>query len=499
MDDRRQRIVVHEDDAVSGERAAFMGWEVADGSALDELAASLEAKNVPRAARAASDRRRDGASRISSAFDDPIGNRLEAFHGRKSPAIRSSRDVRFPDFRTGPLGMGHIVLNVERIDDLLPFYRDTLGFHLSDYTLRPFKAYFFHLNPRHHSFAMVETGQEQHPSPDDGALHAGRRRTGVRPRARRRGPHRDDARPAHERFHDVVLRELAVGVLRRVRLGRTIDRAGELEARGNDVRAEPVGPRSQLAVAGGTRAGPRAAAARPPKKGSANRCRSSTATTRSRPGTCPWWDAARKPVGVPNDHAASPAPPASRRQHHRDDRQQPGPTVPDRRLRAVRPVPHHGRLRRPVVGLRGAGAVHRMGHEASAGTRRQLHADGRAHRVAALQHARRQDRPPAGADRRDALFLRADARHDAGHVAQSAPRHPLHRRPRPRRHHAERRRARRRIQPEAVAGDGDAGRVERLHDRRGGRRLHRDVSDSAGSAGARCSTSAARCRSSSAC
>jgi len=39
------------------------------------------------------------------------------------------------------------------------FYQDVLGFHLSDYTLRPFKAYFLHLNPRHHSFAMVETGK----------------------------------------------------------------------------------------------------------------------------------------------------------------------------------------------------------------------------------------------------------------------------------------------------------------------------------------------------
>jgi hypothetical protein len=41
MDDRRQRIVVHEDDVNSGERAAFMGWEVAGPEALDEMAASL--------------------------------------------------------------------------------------------------------------------------------------------------------------------------------------------------------------------------------------------------------------------------------------------------------------------------------------------------------------------------------------------------------------------------------------------------------------------------
>ena len=49
-------------------------------------------------------------------------------------------------------------MNVERHRRVLPFYQDLLGFRLSDYTLRPFKAYFFHLNPRHHSFAMIETG-----------------------------------------------------------------------------------------------------------------------------------------------------------------------------------------------------------------------------------------------------------------------------------------------------------------------------------------------------
>ena len=61
-------------------------------------------------------------------------------------------------FRTGPLGMGHLVMNVERIDQVLPFYQDVLDFRLSDCTLKPFKAYFLHLNPRHHSFAMIETG-----------------------------------------------------------------------------------------------------------------------------------------------------------------------------------------------------------------------------------------------------------------------------------------------------------------------------------------------------
>jgi len=52
--------------------------------------------------------------------------------------------------------MGHAVLTAERIDDAMAFYQNVLGFRLSDYILRPFKAYFFHVNPRHHSLAFIE-------------------------------------------------------------------------------------------------------------------------------------------------------------------------------------------------------------------------------------------------------------------------------------------------------------------------------------------------------
>ena len=55
--------------------------------------------------------------------------------------------------------MGHAVLTTARLDEVMPFYTDILGFRLSDYILRPFKAYFFHLNPRHHSLAFVDTGK----------------------------------------------------------------------------------------------------------------------------------------------------------------------------------------------------------------------------------------------------------------------------------------------------------------------------------------------------
>ena len=155
MDDRKQRVIVS---AGASNGAAFYGWEVADAAALDALGARLDQAGikVARGGRALADERR---VKDLIVFADPIGNRLEAFHGSEIAAepFRPGRSIS--GFRTGPLGMGHAVLTVARLDDAMPFYRDVLGFRLSDYILKPFKAYFFHVNPRHHSLALLETGK----------------------------------------------------------------------------------------------------------------------------------------------------------------------------------------------------------------------------------------------------------------------------------------------------------------------------------------------------
>jgi hypothetical protein len=46
-------------------------------------------------------------------------------------------------------------MHVDSIDRVLPFYRDVLGFRLSDYWLRPFRGYFMNVNHRHHSLAFI--------------------------------------------------------------------------------------------------------------------------------------------------------------------------------------------------------------------------------------------------------------------------------------------------------------------------------------------------------
>jgi 2,3-dihydroxybiphenyl 1,2-dioxygenase len=155
MDDRKQRIVI---DRAMPDGARFFGWEVADAVALDRLGAGLEAAKVDVIAepQTLADNRR---VRSLISFRDPAGNRLEAFYGAEIADTPFSPGRSMSGFRTGPLGVGHAVLTVENIDAVMPFYVDVLGFGLSDYIEKPFRAYFFHINARHHSLALIETGK----------------------------------------------------------------------------------------------------------------------------------------------------------------------------------------------------------------------------------------------------------------------------------------------------------------------------------------------------
>jgi 2,3-dihydroxybiphenyl 1,2-dioxygenase len=155
MDDCKQRIVI---DRSMPDGARFFGWEVADAAALDTLAARLEKAEVDVIAepQALADARR--VQGLIS-FRDPAGNRLETFYGAEIDDTPFSPGRSISGFRTGPLGLGHAVLTVENIDAVMPFYVDVLGFGLSDYMQKPFRAYFFHINARHHSLALIETGR----------------------------------------------------------------------------------------------------------------------------------------------------------------------------------------------------------------------------------------------------------------------------------------------------------------------------------------------------
>jgi 2,3-dihydroxybiphenyl 1,2-dioxygenase len=155
MDDRAQRLIVDRSLA-DGDR--YFGWEVADAASLDALGARLEAAGVT-VRREPSVLAEARCVRGLISFADPAGNRLEAFYGAAvaDDPFKPGRSIS--GFRTGPLGMGHAVFHVKNIDDLMGFYHETLGFRISDYILTPFRAFFLHVNPRHHSVALIETGR----------------------------------------------------------------------------------------------------------------------------------------------------------------------------------------------------------------------------------------------------------------------------------------------------------------------------------------------------
>ena len=160
MDDRSQRVIVEAD---GGHRdpdrgIKFFGWEVADAGALDRMAANIERAGiaVERGVRALAEERRVADLIVLA---DPLGSRVEIFHGAEvaSEPFKPGRNIS--GFRTGPLGLGHVVMSAERIGPVVAFYRNVLGFRLSDYYDLPFPARFLHVNRRHHSLAFIETGK----------------------------------------------------------------------------------------------------------------------------------------------------------------------------------------------------------------------------------------------------------------------------------------------------------------------------------------------------
>ncbi|WP_315754433.1 MULTISPECIES: VOC family protein [unclassified Bradyrhizobium] len=155
MDDRKQRLIV---DGSGDGGLAVMGWEVGDAAALARLASRLDDNGV-KVARGSQALAAERHVSELICFQDPAGNTIEVFWGAAvaSDPFRPGRPIS--GFRTGPLGMGHVVLNVEDVEPMLRFYRDLLGFKVSDFGLTPYKLYFFHVNGRHHSFAMVGSGR----------------------------------------------------------------------------------------------------------------------------------------------------------------------------------------------------------------------------------------------------------------------------------------------------------------------------------------------------
>jgi len=159
LDERPFRIQV-----VAGPRDCYFasGWEVADAETFERAYRELEAAGAkPRRGDATKCRLRKVSGLIE--FEDPSRNRHELFWGVVSDFQPFDSPQGVPCFVTGELGMGHTVLPAPDFEATWKFWRDTMGFGLSDtYRHQPTpeaqvqRLYFTHCNPRQHSLALFE-------------------------------------------------------------------------------------------------------------------------------------------------------------------------------------------------------------------------------------------------------------------------------------------------------------------------------------------------------
>jgi 2,3-dihydroxybiphenyl 1,2-dioxygenase len=140
---------------------AYAGWEVRDDDALRALAERLASVGVT-CAQATREEAADRHVEDFIRFTDPEGLVCEAFFGplqRTNQPFVSPLGVRF---KTGSQGLGHIVLSAKDGKAQERWWRDVMGFRLSDYIHtevvkgRPISITFLRCNGRHHSLALAQ-------------------------------------------------------------------------------------------------------------------------------------------------------------------------------------------------------------------------------------------------------------------------------------------------------------------------------------------------------
>jgi 2,3-dihydroxybiphenyl 1,2-dioxygenase len=147
----------------SSDDVCVIGWQVADLAALEALSAKLRAQGSEATPGTPDECRLRGVSALVK-FEDPSGIPSELFCGPELSAEPAQSPLVLSRFVADDFGLGHVVIGARDPARSIAFYRDTLGFRLSDeirceYYGHAVDIAFFHVNGRHHSLAI---GQRQH-------------------------------------------------------------------------------------------------------------------------------------------------------------------------------------------------------------------------------------------------------------------------------------------------------------------------------------------------
>ncbi len=169
MDDAPFRYIIEKGE---DERFVAAGYEVVSQDAFNALITKLETNGVE-VMRGSQEEARRRALKEFASCQDPSGNVVELFYGRDAGAAFVA-GAGISGFKTGEMGLGHIVLPAPENEATARFYTELMGFGVSDdLTLPPFadgmpeqRILFMHAdNPRHHTLGIYNF-----PSPT-GVIH----------------------------------------------------------------------------------------------------------------------------------------------------------------------------------------------------------------------------------------------------------------------------------------------------------------------------------------
>ncbi len=147
MDERQYRFIIQSSDH---DDVAYFGMLCQNEAELDALAAQVEEvglKVMPGTKEDIEARHVLGLIK----FNDPSGLPIEISYGPQRAGTPYHPSRASAGFKTENMGLGHGVLHYPDIQEAVKFYRDVLGFRISD--IGGVGA-FMHCNPRHHSVAI---------------------------------------------------------------------------------------------------------------------------------------------------------------------------------------------------------------------------------------------------------------------------------------------------------------------------------------------------------
>lgn len=159
MDEFHHRFIIHPN---GNDDVSYIGWQVANEPQLRQFAEQLKADGVEIIYGTSEEAKKRHVMGLIK-LEDPNGVPTEIFYG---PEVSYGNDFKGPrndmtGFVTGVMGIGHAVITAKDFDQTMHFYRDILGFRVSDIMdsmeRRGIRMAFFHCNPRHHSFAFAQT------------------------------------------------------------------------------------------------------------------------------------------------------------------------------------------------------------------------------------------------------------------------------------------------------------------------------------------------------